>query len=87
MKKIVLSIILSLSMKVYADKPLVKVAHEELKRSIKFLKLERHQQKNLYDYVRLLKSRYILTREMVWTSTKIVEAMSVQSSMILIKEK
>ena len=87
MKKIVFFIMLSLSMQVYAKAPLVKVTKKELKLSKKFLKLERHQQKNLYDYVRLLKSRYILTREMVWTSTKIVEAMSVQSSMILIKEK
>ena len=89
MKKIVFFIMLSLSMKIYADKepPLVKVTKEELKWSKKFLKLERYQQKNLYDYVRLLKARYILNREMVWVSTKIAEAISVQSSMILIEEK
>jgi len=89
MKKIVFFIMLSLSMKIYADKepPLVKVTKEELKWSKKFLKLERHQQKHLYDYVRLLKARYILTREMVWVSTKIAEAISVQSSMMLIQEK
>lgn len=88
MKKIVFSIMLSLSMHVYgAEAYLVKVTDEELNLSKKFLKLERYQQKNLYDYVRLLKARYILTREMVWVSTKIAEAISVQSSMILIQEK
>lgn len=87
MKKIVFSIMLSLSMQVYAAPPLVKVTNKELEFSKKFLKLERYQQKNLYDYVRLLKARYILTREMVWVSTKIAEAISVQSSMILIQEK
>ena len=87
MKKIIFSIMLSLSMQVYADPPLVKVTKEELEWSKKFLKLERYQQKNLYDYVRLLKARYILTREMVWVSTKLAEAKSVQLSMILIQEK
>jgi len=86
MKKIVFMMMLCMSMQVYAA-PLVDVAEDELDFSKKFLKLERYQQKNLYDYVRLLKARYILTREMVWVSTKIAEAISVQSSMILIQEK
>jgi len=68
-----------------ADAPLVKVAQKELAASKKFVRLERIQQTNLYAYVKLVKARYILTKEIVWLSDKMPNAISIQSSMILLR--
>ena len=87
MKKIVFFLTLLLSVLLYAEPPLVKVAQEELDFSKRFVKLERHQQLKLYDYVKLVKARYILTKELVWVSGKIADAVSIQASMIGMQEK
>ena len=64
--------------------PLVDVANEELEYSNKFVRLERIQQKNLFGYVKLVKAHYISIKEQVWLSAKIIDAIDVQSRMILV---
>ena len=88
MKKILISVyLLALSsVSIEALPPLVDVADKELKFSIKYMKREKHQKNKLYDYVRLLKNRYVLTREMVWQSEKISEAIYLQSALIRLGE-
>lgn len=89
MKKIVISVSLLLFMLVTseaADTPLVDVAQKELDYSKRYMQFEKHQKNKLYDYVRLLKNRYVLTREMVWQSEKISEAIYLQSALIRLGE-
>ncbi len=88
MKKIVISVSLLALMLVTAEAkpPLVKVANDELIYSKRYMQFEKHQKNKLYDYVRLLKNRYILTREMVWQSEKISEAIYLQSALIRLGE-
>ena len=87
MKKIIFLIIVTLMIPHYvvSAAPLVKVAEKELGFSKTFVKLERIQQKRLYDYVRLLKKRYLLTKELVWVSNKIVDGVYLQSSLLYLK--
>jgi len=87
MKRIVSFILLCVSIHLYALPPLVDVADQELKDSIKFMKREKHQKNKLYDYVRLLKNRYLLTRETVWVSNKISDAVYLQSNILLLREQ
>ena len=84
MRKIIflITVILMTTYWAEAEPPLVKVAQIELDKSKRFVKFERIQQKRLYDYVRLLRKRYLLTKEMVWVSDKIVEAIYLQSSLL-----
>ena len=89
MKKIWIGVSLLLFMLVTseaADTPLVDVAQEELNCSKRYMQFEKHQKNKLYDYVRLLKNRYVLTREMVWHSEKISEAIYLQSALIRLGE-
>ena len=87
MKKIIFLIIVTLMIPHYvvSAAPLVDVAKEELEKSKKFVKLERIQQKRLYDYVRLLRKRYLLTKELVWVSNQMVDAIYLQSSLLYLK--
>ncbi len=85
MKKIII-LLLIVSVSLYAKGELIPVTKEELDLSKEFVKLERIQQKNLYTYVKLVKNRYILTKEEVWVSRKITDAISLESSMILLRK-
>jgi len=67
-----------------ADAPLVTVTKKELSASKKFVKLERIQQTNLYAYVKLVKARYILTRQTVWLTGKMNDAIDIQAKMIML---
>ena len=82
MKKIVSIIILLMYLPLYAKKPLVVVANKELNYSKSFLRYERYQQRDLYALAKLLKKRYILTKEEKWLSNKITNAIYLQSTMI-----
>ncbi len=89
MKKIVISVSLLALMLVTTEAkppPLVKVADDELKYSKRYMQFEKHQKNKLYDYVRLLKNRYVLTRELVWQSEKVSEAIYLQSALIRLGE-
>jgi len=84
MKKIMILLVM-VSISLYAKGELIPVTKKELELSKEFVKLERIQQTNLYTYVKLVKARYILTKEEVWVSRKITDAISIQSSMILLR--
>jgi len=81
MKKIVFYIMLTLFIPLSANS-LVGVTHTESEDAINFVKNERYQQQQLYDYVRLLKEHYVLSKALVWTSNKIAEAIDIQFTMM-----
>jgi len=88
MKKIMIMIVFIIFMPLHVNAAdLVDIAKKELYFSKNFLKYERHQRKKLYAYVKLVKARYVSSKELVWVSNKIVDAIYLQSSMIrIIKE-
>lgn len=89
MKKVLISVCCLVLMLVSieaGDTPLVDVAQEELDDSKRYMQFEKHQKNKLYDYVRLLKNRYVLTRELVWQSEKVSEAIYLQSALIRLGE-
>jgi len=83
----IMIILLMLYVPLNAVAPLVKVAQLELDKSKIFLKYERHQRKKLYAYTKLVKVRYLLSKELVWVSTKIVDGIYLQSCMIRIMKE
>ena len=85
MKIIVFSFIIIAWAPLYAP-PLVFVANKELNASKEFVRLERIQQTNLYSYVKFVKARYILTKEIVWLSDKMPDAIELQTSMLILRK-
>jgi len=81
MKKIIYISLLTLFIEAKKP-PLVDVAQREEEFSIKYVNYERWQEKYLYDYVRLVKARYISTKEIIWLSHNIVEAIYLESKII-----
>jgi len=61
------------------------VANKELEYSKHFLHLEVIQQVYLDRYVRLLKARYLLSKQMPWASNNILNAIDLKSRMIYLR--
>jgi len=61
--------------------PLDDVANKELAFAKKFLKFEKIQKKHLYNYVRLLKARYLVEKEIPWVSQNIFNAIYINTQM------
>lgn len=61
--------------------PLCKPALVEAEYSEHFLLLEQIRKDYLYAYVRLLKARYLLRKEIPWVSRNILDAIELQSRM------
>jgi hypothetical protein len=81
MKKIIIVFVLSnISGLLYAH-PLDIPADKELKISKKFLRFEKIQKKHLYKYVRLVKARYLLQKEVPWVSKNILDAINIKAQL------
>jgi len=80
MKILTMYISLMIGVFSYGAEPLVSVAEKELEKSKHFLKLEKIRREHIYDYTKMVKARYLLTKKTPFLSDKISNGLTLKAS-------